>query len=73
MNALEWFRAGHDYPSIAAALGTTEAVIERVIHRLRADERIAARCDASRRTEDASAKWQRTKADNAEIRRRQGA
>ena len=68
MNALEWFRAGHDYHSIAAAIGTTEAVIERVIHRLRADERIAARC--ARRTEDASAKWQRTKTENAEIRRR---
>lgn len=70
MNALELFRAGHDYHSIAAALGTTEAVIERVIHRLRADERVAARCDALRRTEDASTKWQRTKAENAEIRRR---
>lgn len=70
MNALEWFRAGHCYHSIAAALGTTEAVIERVIHKLRADERIAARCDASCRTEDASAKWSRTKAENAEIRRR---
>ena len=70
MNALQLFRAGHAYYSIAAALGTTEAVIERVIHKLRADERIAARCDASRRTEDASAKWKRTKAENAEIRRR---
>lgn len=70
MNALEWFRAGHCYHSIAAALGTTEAVIERVIHKLRADERIAARCDASGRTEDASAKWQRTKTQNADIRRR---
>jgi hypothetical protein len=70
MNALELFRSGHCYHSIAAALGTTEAVIERVIHRLRADERIAARCESSRRTEDASAKWQRTKTQNAEIRRR---
>lgn len=70
MSAIEWFRAGHDYHSIAAALGTTEAVIERVIHKLRADERIAARCDASRRPENSAAKWQRTKAKNAEIRRR---
>lgn len=70
MNALELFRAGHDYHSIAAALGTTEAVIERVIHRLRADERIAARCDASRLTEDTAAKWRRTKARLEEIRRR---
>lgn len=46
MNALELFRAGHDYLSIAA------------------------RCDASRRTEDESAKWQRTKTQNAVIRRR---
>lgn len=70
MNALDLFRAGHDYHSISAALGTTEAEIERVIHRLRADERIAARCDAARQTEDTAAKWQRTKERNAEIRRR---
>lgn len=70
MNALELFRAGHCYLSIAAALGTTEAVIDRVIHRLRADERIAVRCNASRKTEDTAAKWQRTKELNAEIRRR---
>lgn len=70
MNALQLFRAGHCYLEIAAAIGTTEAVIERVIHKLRADERIAARCDASRRTEDTAAKWTRTKAQLAEIRRR---
>lgn len=70
MNALEWFRAGHDYHAIAAHFGTTEAVIERVIHRLRTDERIAARCDASRRPEHTAAKWQRTKARLEEIRRR---
>lgn len=70
MNAIEWFRAGHDYHSIAAHFGTTEAVIERVIHGLRADERIAARCDAARRPEDTAAKWKRTKAELAEIRRR---
>lgn len=70
MNAIEWFRSGHDYHSIAAIFGTTEADIERVIHRLRADERIAARCNASRKTEDTAAKWRRTKERNAEIRRR---
>lgn len=69
MNVLELFRAGHCYHSIAVALGTTEDKIERVIHRLRTDERIAARCDASRRPEDTAAKWRRTKAQNAEIRR----
>lgn len=70
MNALDLFRSGNDYHSIAAIFSTTEAEIERIIHRLRADERISARCKASRKTEDTAAKWQRTKERNAEIRRR---
>lgn len=40
MNALELFRAGHDYIEIAAHFGTTEAVIEVVIDRLRTAERL---------------------------------
>lgn len=70
MTALDMFRSGLDYQSIADRLGTTEEEIERIIHRLRADERINERRESTRKTEDTKAKWQRTKAQNAEIRRR---
>lgn len=40
MTPLELFRAGYDYILIAQMKCTTEAVIERVIHKLRYDERI---------------------------------
>jgi len=38
MNALQLFRQGQDYISIASHLNTTEAEIERQIHRLRQEE-----------------------------------
>ncbi|MBO0141482.1 hypothetical protein JZX87_09935 [Agrobacterium sp. Ap1] len=40
MNALKLFRSGMDYISIASHLNTTEAEVERQIHRLRRIERI---------------------------------
>jgi hypothetical protein len=40
MNALELFRSGFDYLQIASHLNTTEALVERRIHRLRRIERI---------------------------------
>lgn len=40
MNALQLFRQGQDYISIASHLNTTEAEVERQIHRLRRIERI---------------------------------
>lgn len=70
MTALDLFRSCLDYQSIADILGTTEEEIERIIHRLRQVERIIARWKAMRKAEDTKAKWQRTKAHNAEIRRR---
>lgn len=39
MNALQLFRQGHDYISIASHLNTTEAEVERQIQRLRNQER----------------------------------
>lgn len=43
--ALQLFRKGFDYIEIAAALHSTEAAVEREIHRLRAEE---ARSEAKR-------------------------
>jgi hypothetical protein len=39
MNPLQLFRSGMDYISIASHLNTTEAEVERQIHRLRNKER----------------------------------
>lgn len=55
MNALELFRAGAGYIEIAAHFGTTEAVIERVIHRLRQAERMEDRARAASMKQDAIA------------------
>lgn len=55
MNALELFRAGAGYIEIAAHFQTTEAVIERVIHRLRQAERMQDRARAASMKQDAIA------------------
>ena len=68
MNALELFRAGHDYIEIAAHFGTTESDIERVIHRLRTAERLEDRAKAASVKQEAirmlNRKSQRAKARN---------
>lgn len=38
MNALEWFRSGHDYVEISNLLGISEAQVEKDIHQLREEE-----------------------------------
>lgn len=68
MNPLHLFRSGLDYIAIASCLRTTEAEVEREIHRLRAEERKVSR--PAPKPIDTAAKWQRTKAQLADIRRR---
>lgn len=75
MNALELFREGHDYIEIATHFGTTEAIIERVIHKLRHAERLrehhnAPRADQSESRQDFS---ERTRSELREIRARRPA
>lgn len=64
MNAIKLFRAGHDYIQIANLLRTTEAEIERIIHRQRNEEIAAERRKANRRIE-----WKRNKERLAEMRK----
>lgn len=69
MNALQLFRSGMDYISIASQLNTTEAVVERQIHRLRQEEiDEAARKREERRAYDAERRKGKPRLDN--IRRR---
>ena len=65
MNPLNLFRSGNDYIQIANVLKLTEAEVERIIHKLRADERTEKRRAESRRI-----RWIRTKANLDDIRRR---
>lgn len=79
MNALQMFRAGHDYIEIAAHFGTSEAVIERVIHRLRTAERLEDRAKAASVKQEAinllnrKVRDARTRDDLREIRARRNA
>lgn len=49
MNALALFKAGNDYIQIAALLHTSEAEVEKEIHRLRNEERERVRKRENRR------------------------
>lgn len=68
-NALELFRDGFDYLQIASHLNTTEAEVERQIHRLRQEEideaarQKAERIKAQRRRDEEA----RAKADPARL------
>ena len=83
MSPLDLFRSGYDYIEVAAQFGTTEAVIERVIDRLRSSERMEDRQKAAnakfnalallRRKARDSAIWERTKADLSALRERRPA
>lgn len=68
-NALQLFRAGFDYIQIASHFNTTEAEVERQIHRLRQEEiDEAARKREERRAYDAERRKGKPRIDN--IRRR---
>jgi hypothetical protein len=74
-NPLAMFRAGADYIEIAAHFGTSEAIVERVIARLRDAQRMEDRLRAATIKQSAltllsrnSTNWQRRKAELAELR-----
>lgn len=68
LNALDLFRRGHDYIEIAIHFGTTEAVIERVIHRLRISEQLGKR-SAEKRSHTAAAWRERNRDELRAIRK----